>query len=645
MSLNTLPSINTLQNNISKPAALTLPGYFLNQLRRFIRPRRVLLCLVFVIAAGLLALGKHYELDIRQAASALSTYIPSGINSAISGKVDGTRWDGDLKYEFKDETYPKKPTFHLLISMPDNTRSANLCKTLLSAAILNYPPPTLIYHEKADDKTQSGYEIVRNVHNFLVGKEVHDDDLVLIVGEESWFQLPAEVTISRFFRLTRDSNAKLLERYGLVSQENSAGFPLRSSPRYTQKVLFGAWKQCSNESGHPACYSVPQSPLPIHIYGRDTDRQAQSKHNRPQFMDSEMVFGRASDLRPIFKNVLNFLEFEDFGHHSTQYGFSRLFGKQEYQRSARYIASLSGIFLWKNWIYQKLNLRKDPAIRLAERNYEFGIGLDYSSSIFQTMDNSVEDIRFLKLDHPLIYPSHLRFSAGNPVQLPLDLNLTAPPFLQHKVSAPNPSPPMSALDNLPLANVPWTDINLLTNVIMPGGIVPAVVNFHGNEHFLDAMWEKMWFQKYARALLRQYIRSPEGPLAAQAAANGGDQWWDLRGGKGGVWTGRGEWFEWNEVCGDFDDEVFRDGKGMFGYESAEDGGEQPVYNGFGQIVSGKERPVKFLQVEEDEVDDEDWYEEEMVEVGVEENEEKITPDKESDGKAEMVEEDDGKSET
>jgi hypothetical protein len=61
----------------------------------------------------------------------------------------------------------------------------------------------------------------------------------------------------------------------------------------------------------------------------------------------------------------------------------------------------------------------------------------------------------------------------------------------------------------------------------------------------------------------------------------------LRGGKGGVWTDRGEWLEWNEVCGAFDEEVFGDGKGEFGREKEDVGGQKVVYNRFGQVVSGR----------------------------------------------------------
>jgi len=64
---------------------------------------------------------------------------------------------------------------------------------------------------------------------------------------DAWFQLPAEVTISRFFHGMRDSSKKLVEKYGTVKDMNSTV----SKPMYIQKVLFGAAKECSNEPSEP----------------------------------------------------------------------------------------------------------------------------------------------------------------------------------------------------------------------------------------------------------------------------------------------------------------------------------------------------------------------------------------------------------
>jgi hypothetical protein len=50
-----------------------------------------------------------------------------------------------------------------------------------------------------------------------------------------------------------------------------------------------------------------------------------------------------------------------------------------------------------------------------------------------------------------------------------------------------------------------------------------------------------------------------------------------------------QWLEWAEVCGKFDDDVFLDGKGMFGFEHEDLGVEQPLYNSFRNMISNKEQ--------------------------------------------------------
>jgi hypothetical protein len=90
-----------------------------------------------------------------------------------------TRWDDDIDEE--RGKIVKKPKFHLLI--PSNNPSPNLCKTLLSAAILNYPPPTLISYDISGRSQQFGGDLVINTYKFLCSKEAHDNDLILIVEE------------------------------------------------------------------------------------------------------------------------------------------------------------------------------------------------------------------------------------------------------------------------------------------------------------------------------------------------------------------------------------------------------------------------------------------------------------------------------
>lgn len=254
-----------------------------------------------------------------------------------------------------------------------------------------------------------------------------------------------------------------------------------------------------------------------------------------------MVMGRVSDLRPIFKLATELLEFEDIGKHGSQHVFSQLFGEQEYHRTL-YLNTIAPISRWREWLHSKPELSNTPP-PVPGRNYEFGIGLDYASSIFQIMNNSAEDVKLMRFDNASIIPSSSKLSAAyfkTPLHLPLDLSLSRSPFSIHQVSEPNPSPPFSALDNLPEGNTSWAEIQLATNTIVPGSSVPAMLDYRGEEGLMRDMWKEMWYYKYGRALMRQYIRSPHGPIAASS----GDRWWDLRGGKGGVWDERGEWREW-----------------------------------------------------------------------------------------------------
>jgi hypothetical protein len=115
--------------------------------------------------------------------SAYSSYIPTTLADVISqyGELDNMRWDDDLEEKSPGKSIIKKPKFHLLI--PANIPTANLCKTLLSAAILNYPPPTLVSYGATEGNNRAGADVVRRTFNFLLGKEVHDDDLMLVLED------------------------------------------------------------------------------------------------------------------------------------------------------------------------------------------------------------------------------------------------------------------------------------------------------------------------------------------------------------------------------------------------------------------------------------------------------------------------------
>jgi hypothetical protein len=73
---------------------------------------------------------------------------------------------------------------------------------------------------------------------------------------------------------------------------------------------------------------------------------------------------------------------------------------------------------------------------------------------------------------------------------------------------------------------------------------------------------------------------PQSPIGFHFAAVGGDQMWDQRGGRGGVWTEKEDlWLPWGEVdgvCGTLEQlkRVFTDGKGVWLHEHEKDAEEK-----------------------------------------------------------------------
>jgi hypothetical protein len=98
--------------------------------------------------------------------------------------------------------------------------------------------------------------------------------------------------------------------------------------------------------------------------------------------------------------------------------------------------------------------------------------------------------------------------------------------------------------------------------------VPVLVHLNGDPKLRNTWWEKMWFFPWARALLRRYVRSAHDFDAAQSALLGGQDWWDMRGGRGGLWTDDDDLGPWAKENGD---------------------PEVPIYNQFGNLIKGKEK--------------------------------------------------------
>lgn len=426
---------------------------------------------------------------------------------------------------------PKKPRFHLLI--PATTPGSKLCKTILSAAVLRYPVPTLIQYNISNEDQQTGGGSVRKIANYLLSKEVQLDDLVLIVDDDTWFQLPAEIMIHRFERSTKKANTYLHEKYGGSRARGSKTAELQMT---SQQVLFGADRGCSvNSATYPQCFGLPAA----------VDYLKKASADNLRYLDPSTAIGRVSNVVPIFTAAADRMSLSRDAGDGFDVLLGEMFGEQEIHR-ADVVNSISSTgSKWKAWLAKKLGtntiaLQNATAVLPAQK-YEYGIAIDIEHNVFQSMAFSKADVEMLQFNDTDVVAGIVKTTTNatpSSITIPADLSRMRPPFQLQARSPQESSAFQSDLDHLPTGLL-WSDVNLMTNIGVPGSSIPTALHFNKNEPHQER-WSKMWYQPYARSLLRQYIRSPQGTVAAEAAAEGGDRWWDLRGGKGGVWTDGGE---------------------------------------------------------------------------------------------------------
>ena len=172
-------------------------------------------------------------------------------------------------------TAKNKSDFHLLL--PATNKDVNLCKTLLTAAVLDYPTPTLIAWNQTFDNTGKNSLGSRQdapwltVTGGLLGGGSHvgkitgvlqylesldssaDSDLVLMMDSyglllfplldeikahtvaDIWFQLRPEVLLSRYHAINEAANVRLRQRLGSAVDAEDL----------QQTIIFGAGKRCA----------------------------------------------------------------------------------------------------------------------------------------------------------------------------------------------------------------------------------------------------------------------------------------------------------------------------------------------------------------------------------------------------------------
>ncbi|KAJ5174567.1 uncharacterized protein N7482_000444 [Penicillium canariense] len=517
---------------------------------------------------------------------------PEDAQVALPRKSDVTVND-TLPHDL-DTTYP-----HLHVLVPTAKGSRGACRTMTSAMILGYPPPTLIgYGREKSGATEFERTVdqITRVRDYLKNSRiVKDRDFVLVVdAQDVIFQLPPRVLIKRFQDIIRKNNGKLQKKYGYAVVEKPQGAPSDLVQKYTQRVLFGASKLCySALEGDPGCVSVPASSLPPDVYGWKTDTYPDGHLNRPRWLNPGAVVGQAADVRIIYDEALRVIA-ERHKKHADYQALTQIFGRQEVIRELERLRTVNRV---KEWVYGMLGISDAVnidgiSVRLETgHRYEYGIGVDYESQLFFTQILSRNDVEWIKFNN-ITKTSLLQGQFGVPREhrllLPEDIAALPNPFNQTRFANEQTTTPAynGTLDHLPNPNDhSWDSIPLMTNPYSAS--VPVLAHLNGDPKLRNSWWENMWFFPWARALLRRYVRSSHGFDAAQSALLGGQDWWDMRGGRGGLWTDDGNWVTLSEVCEGQERDLFDDDLGPWAKENGDPA--EPVYNQFGNLIKGKEK--------------------------------------------------------
>ena len=385
----------------------------------------------------------------------------------------------------------------------------------------------------------------------------NDEDLILVVdGYDIWFQLSPQIMIDRYHQMNQRADERLHTRLG-KNIMNTEGI--------SQKIVISSQKNCWPGNGDDVqCYAVPESPLPRYIYGPQTDTIAKGRKDlypqqrlRQRWLNSGFILGPVKDMRRLYERAQE-RAITDINMIGDDQGvFARIWGQQEYQRE---FLSPRGGGPWKRGIAASPPRKAFEAEK--GTNYEFGVGLDYGSELSQPTKYCEHDLEWLVFGNRSSIDEAVKAQEITHTRadtLPADLINEPPPFTSLGRGSP------SILPGTPLPNS-WNDTPLWTNLWT--GTIPAIVHHNAHKDDLKSLrktlWNRMWFQPYARALLQ--ASEPEGaqPMAVdkKKKAWSSSSTRSLGLGAKTINETQSGWVTWNELCSIEDqEEVFRDDGG------------------------------------------------------------------------------------
>lgn len=442
----------------------------------------------------------------------------------------------------------QNPQFHLLVHAPKIT--TNVCRSLLSSFLLDYPPPTLVGYRHPSNETESVATDfwleygVSDIAGYLSQEtRIRDDDFVAIVdGESTIFQLPTKALLTEFNAQTKAANDALEHEYHDIPVQTSSKQKLQ---RFNQSVFFAAEYEMVPvpNRGFLSRFKLPAKKQPIHL-------------------NNKLTLGSGSGLRRLFASAAQQntrIERTDRETFNTMYAQQSSLRASIAEEQRQFKAWLSRNVLPSN---KKLTTKLLEDYATAKQ--DTGMGLDFKATMFQTIPAAAHNVAktVIRLSKHLDFP------------IPSILQDLADPFALH-TSTPHLNSTSAILiqkinNTLPISDR-WTDIPLFTNPVTKK--VPSLISLlspkaddavqgllTAPDTNMKELWESLWFYPHARTLLKQYVQKATSKEVASEAAVGGERWWDVRGGSGGVWTVDGEWLDAAELCAPFGAEIFADGK-------------------------------------------------------------------------------------
>ena len=405
---------------------------------------------------------------------------------------------------------PKKRELSLLV--PATQADSTVCKTLVSAAVLDYPSPRLVNFGKTINDPSIPWNhgthlakipgVLSTLQNF---ETANDDQIVLVVdGLDTWFQLGPSVLLSRY----DDINHRAYKRasQALCGRSSCGGRP--ELAHVNQQIIFSTQKKCwPGEHDDLVCIAPPLSTLPQDVFGPETDQIWPDKDYpemkmRPRYLNSGFVIGPAAALKRLYEEAER--RIKQGGHGGSDQGiFAEIFGEQEYARHllrAAYInqQSLPRRLWWRLLgqpteyddgsdgtplsIAKKLPLIK-PGDKNGLHNLEYGISLDYFSELSHTMFLAHRDADWIIHDEPERPSAHWHIVSPR-----------VPAFVV----------PDDVL-NMPSAHevLNWSQTPLFTNLYT--GTVPLSMHHnawqHGMKTLMWSMWTNMWWHNASDSLI------------------------------------------------------------------------------------------------------------------------------------------------